>query len=138
MEPERARREAKAVQREIGKRWTPRLAKVGWTPVSDYFLKNCGRLGISPTEAMVIIHLMSFKWDASAPFPGLKTVAVRMGITPTSVRTHIRNLEKRSFLARRYIIGTTNRFALEPLFEKLEQMLDDDIAQGKMRGDLGL
>jgi hypothetical protein len=121
-------RAAKAVQREIGQRWTPRIARRGWTPVSDYFLKNCARLKVSPTEAMVIVHLMSFKWDSNAPFPGLKTIASRMGITATSVRTHIRKLEKRELLKRTFVVGTTNRFNLEPLFRKLEDLLDEDKA----------
>jgi len=75
---------------------------------------------------MVIIHIMSFKWDADAPFPALKTIGKRMGITAPSVRTHLRNLEKHGFLAREFHIGTTNRFHLKPLFERLELMMDED------------
>lgn len=116
----------KAVQREIGHRWTPRLAKAGWTPICDYFLKNLRRLNVSPTEAMVIIQLMSFKWDEKAPFPALKTIANRLGITSTSVRSHIRKLEKRKLLTRSFTTGTTNRFFLEPLFLKLEALMDED------------
>jgi DNA-binding MarR family transcriptional regulator len=125
----------KAVQRVVGERWTPRLAKTGWTPICDYFLKNCRRLKVSPTEAMVIIQLMSFKWDAKAPFPSLKTIANRMGITATSVRSHIRNLEKRELLLRRMMVGTTNRFFLEPLFQKLEAMMDEDDVVAKAKAE---
>ncbi len=114
--------------RHVGQRWTHRLAQSGWTPVCDYFLKNCRRLRITPTSAMVIIHLMSFKWDDKAPFPGLKTIAARMGITPTSVRAHIRKLEQRGLLYRRYTVGGTNRFLLEPLFARLEALMDEERA----------
>ena len=75
---------------------------------------------------MVIIHIMSFKWDSDAPFPAIKTIARRMGITAPSVRTHFRNLENNGHLAREFHIGTTNRFHLGPLFARLEKLLDQD------------
>jgi DNA-binding MarR family transcriptional regulator len=118
--------DVQVVQRQISQRWTPRIAAAGWTPVADCFLRNYHRLRISHSEAMVIIHIMSFKWDADAPFPALKTIARRMGITAPSVRTHLRNLEKHGLLAREFHIGTTNRFHLGPLFERLENLIDED------------
>ncbi len=75
---------------------------------------------------MVIIHLLSFKWDVNAPFPALKTIATRMGIATPSVRTHLRNLEKKDLLYREMQIGTTNRFHLQKLFLKLEELLLKD------------
>ena len=116
----------RGVPRQIAVRWTPRLASAGWTPICDYFLRNYHRLKISHTEAMVIIHIMSFKWDSDAPFPALKTIAKRMGITAPSVRTHLRNLEGKRLLRRQMSIGTTNRFHLQPLFERLEELMDAD------------
>jgi hypothetical protein len=117
--------EARASQRLVAHRWTPRLAE-NWTPISDYFLKNYHRLKITHIEAMVIVHLMSFKWDSAAPFPSLKTVARRMGISDTAVRNHIRSLCKKEMLQRQSFQGTTNRFYLEPLFQNLEQLMDAD------------
>lgn len=119
--------EARASQRMVSHRWTPRLAQ-NWTPISDYFLKNYHRLRITHIEAMVVIHLMSFKWDANAPFPSLKTVARRMGVTDTAVRNHIRSLVKKGMLHRQIVKGTTNRFFLEPLFARLEQLMDEELA----------
>ena len=121
-----AQADAQAVQRQIAVRWTPRLASAGWTPVCDFFLRNYHRLNISHTEAMVIIHIMSFKWDSDAPFPALKTIAKRMGITAPSVRTHLRNLETHKLLRRQINIGATNRFHLQPLFDRLEQLMEKD------------
>ncbi|AMV19683.1 helix-turn-helix domain-containing protein [Planctomyces sp. SH-PL14] len=114
----------KAVQvaRQVANRWTPRLG-VSFTPVSDFFLNNYHRLEMSHTEAMVVIHLVSFKWDDNAPFPALKTIGRRMGITSTSVRSHVRRLEEKGLLAREMQVGTTNRFHLQPLFARLEQLL---------------
>jgi Helix-turn-helix domain len=113
-------------QRQVASRWTPRIASAGWTPVSDVFLRNYHRLRITHGEAMVVIHIFSFKWDASAPFPALKTIARRMGISAPSVRTHLRSLERKGFLTRQIRTGTTNRFHLQGLFLALESLMERD------------
>ncbi len=97
--------------------------KSGWTPVSDSFLEFYADLPtpITTAEAMLVIHLVHFKWDEKAPFPGFKTIAKRMGMTDTQVRNHARSLERKGYLQRVKRIGTTNRFHLEKLFEALER-----------------
>ena len=117
---------ADSPQRQVAERWTGRLAAAGWTPVSDFFLANYHRVGITHTEAMVIVHLVSFKWDRNAPFPSLKTIAKRMGITPPSVRTHLRSLENKRILLREMQIGQTNKFHLDGLFKILEDLMAKD------------
>src|SRR5262249_53349944 len=114
----------RAAQRVVAARWTPDLTKGGWTPVSDFFLDNYRRLAppITSNEALLIIHLIRHKWDASPPFPGFKTLAKRMGITATSARNHARSLDKKGYLVREKRVGTTNLFDLTPLFRALEQL----------------
>lgn len=116
--------------RKVAERWTSELSK-SWTPVSDFFLKNYHRLKISHSEAMVIIHLISFKWDAKAPYPSLKTVAKLMGLTDSSVRSHVRKLEKRGFLHRVKNEGYSNSYELEGLFDALESLTDDEDPKAK-------
>ncbi len=76
-------------------------------------------------EVLLIVHLMRFKWDAAAPFPGFKTIAKKMGITATSVRNHARTLEQKGYLTRIKRVGATNRFDLTPLFGALEKFLKE-------------
>jgi hypothetical protein len=111
--------------REVAARWTPKLAGAGWTPISDVFLDSYTKLDppITNVEALLIIHLMKFKWDASPPYPGFKTLARRMAMTSTSVRNHARSLQKKGYLIRLKRVGTTNRFDLNPLFNALEDLL---------------
>jgi hypothetical protein len=114
----------KALQREVSSRWTPALTKGGWTPVSDFFLESYTKLEppITNSEALLIIHLMRYKWDTTPPFPGFKTLANRMGISTTAVRNHARSLEKKGYLFREKRVGTTNLFDLTPLFLSLEKL----------------
>ena len=114
--------------REIAKRWTDTLIRDGFTPVSDFFLKNHHRLRptIKATEAMFLIHLISHKWDLKAPYPSFTTIATRMGVTPAAARGYARNLEKNGYLIRVSRTGRSNAFRLEPLFKELEALRAKD------------
>jgi DNA-binding transcriptional MocR family regulator len=103
-------------------RWTPKLVAKGWTPIADTFLDNYAEMvpQITSIEAMLIVHLISHKWDAKAPYPGFETLAKRMGMTSTSVRNHARSLERKGYLRREPRIANTNKFHLDKLFKKLE------------------
>src|SRR5688500_11912238 len=113
--------------RRFADRWTEKIVKAkGCTPIY-YFLHNYHRLNVTTPEAMFIVHLMSFKWDAKHPRPGLPKIAKRMGITPTAVRNHARSLEVRKKLLNRIMrVGRPNLFDLTPLFRKLEKMIAED------------
>lgn len=113
--------------REVWRRWTPLVAG-GWTPVSDFFLENYRRLGLSTPEAMLVLQIMRHKWDESAPRPSFKTLGRRMGVSDTAVRGHGRSLQTKGFLRRVNRVGRSNLFDLTPLFAALENLLDQDEA----------
>lgn len=103
-------------------RWTEDLVKDGFTPISDYFLKNYAKLvpPITTGEAMFIVHLMSFKWTRKAPRPSMRRIAERMAVSEVSVRGYARSLEDKKYLQRVIRVGRTNQFRLRPLFDVLE------------------
>jgi hypothetical protein len=110
------------MDRGVAKRWTTELTKDGWTAVSNFFLENYSRLSppLTTPEAMLVIHLMSFKWNEKLPFPGFKTLATRMGISQTAVRGHARRLDVwKKYLKRIKRVSQTNQFDLSPLFQAL-------------------
>ena len=107
----------------IASRWTEKLAKEGFTPISVVFLNSYASLSITNNEAMFITHLISFKWDDKMPFPGLSTIADKMNVSHISVRKYARDLENRGFLVRKMRKGLTTRYDLNPLFEALEKKL---------------
>ena len=106
---------------EIGKRWTSGLATRGFTPIVQPFLEHHCQLQITPTEAMLVVHLMSFKWDASAPFPSMTKLAGRLGCTERYVRKLCVRLEQFGYLKRYGRLGTSNQFDLDGLFAELEK-----------------
>lgn len=118
---------------KVSKRWTARLG-TRFCVVSSYFLGNYHRLkagpgepGLSSTEAMVVIHVMDFKWDEKHPFPTVGTLATRMGVSVRHVRDTLKALQDRGYLTRiPGARGGANRYDLDGLFKALETLMDAD------------
>jgi len=60
------------------------------------------------------------------PFPKIGTLAKRMLRSEQSVRTALRSLENKGYLRRQMRSGRTNLFDFQPLFNKLEKMMEED------------
>src|SRR5690349_13513506 len=83
--------------RAFGKRWGHReLFEKGYVGLPVLFLQHYAHLQpypLTPSEAVFVLHLMAFKWDAKHPFPGYKTLAQQMGISDKMARRHAQSLE---------------------------------------------
>ena len=110
--------------RGVAKRWTPELAKGGFTPIVNFFLEHYSEMApeVTSVEAMFVIQLMVFKWTAQCPNPGFKTISQRMGMSSVAARNHARKLEAKGYLRRIMHVGETNEFDLTPLFRELEKL----------------
>lgn len=112
---------------DVARRWSPVVVKqLGFTPVATYFLRNYTRLKITPIEAMVLIHVISYQWDARPPFPSLPRLAKELGLSTVQVRTHIRSLEKKEVLRRERKHGRASRLHLDGLRLKLANLIKQD------------
>lgn len=110
--------------RPVRERWTKVLARK-WTPISDAFLRLYRRLDppISTPEAMWIIQVMTWKLDRRMPWPSLRTIATRMGITRGRAQALARSLEHSGYIRRIAHPYETNAYDLMPLFRALEEQL---------------
>ncbi|MBA3640519.1 MAG: helix-turn-helix domain-containing protein [Acidobacteria bacterium] len=117
--------EAAPRRRSYVSRWKhPELVHGGYVVVPTAFLQLYARLQPYPLtsgEALFVLHLMEFKWDDEAPFPGYKTLAARMGISDKMARRHAQSLETKKYLRRQMRTGQTNLFDLTPLFDALKE-----------------
>ena len=86
----------------------------------NIFLTRYSELGITTSEAMLIIQLMSFKWTDQNPYPSFTELAKRMGMTPTAVRNHARALQQRGLIRRVPRRGATNEFPPSASLDRLE------------------
>jgi len=118
----------------VAARWSEKLAKRGFVPVVADFLEQYHALKPYPlthSEAMFIVHLMSYKWDESAPYPGYKTIAKKMGISHKSARRYAQSLEQKGYLRRQVRVGATNRFELKALVAAVEKKADELVLKAK-------
>jgi hypothetical protein len=123
--------------REIARQWTPKLKEAGFTAISNIFLQHYrDLLNITNTEAMLIIQLMYYKWDEKPPFPAFKTLAHKMGLTEQQIRVHALSLVRKGVMGKTPRLGKPNLFHLEPLFEKLEAIYDDEYQDKKRQSTL--
>lgn len=113
--------------------WGELLGKQ-FCPVSLYFLHNLHRLGppggagLNPTETGVLLQIVSHKWGTEAPYPSLHTIAERMGLDVRSVRRAVKSLEGLGLLRReRRMLGGTNRYHIDGLVQRLEQLMQQDV-----------
>ena len=118
--------------RAVAVRWKhPDLLADGFVGVPVLFLKHYAHLkpfSLTQSEAMFVVQLMAFKWDAAAPFPGYKRLAGRMGISVKRARQIGQSLSTKKLLRRKVRVGNTNIFDLSPLFDALLVAAREDLA----------
>ncbi len=110
-------------ERSFRARWGEPLKKYGHTQVSNVFLDNYSKLGISNQEAIFIIHCFKYKWTVDHPFPAFTTIAKKMSKDRITVQRYARNLEKKGFIIRIYQNGIPSKINLTPLIKTLEKCI---------------
>lgn len=119
-------------QNSLAARWgSLDVFEEGFVGIPTAFFRYYSHLKLSQSEAMFILHLMSFKWNENAPFPSYPTLAQRMGITTEMARRHAKRIEEKNLLKRIRRTGKSNAFDLRPLTHALVQVLRDQGASVK-------
>lgn len=98
------------------------LFNEGFIVVPNRFFQRYASLrpqALSPGEALFILHLMTFKWEAAAPYPSYGTLAKRMGVTDKMARRYAQRLQKKGYLMRLFRKRAPNRFDLTGFFRAL-------------------
>ena len=110
-------------KRSAAARWGNKheLFDRGFLVVPVTFLSRYATLkpAITPGEVLFILQLMSFKWEADAPYPSYATLASRMGVSEKMTRRYAPSLSKKKYLWRQFQHHKPNRFDLTGLFEAL-------------------
>ena len=69
---------------------------------------------------MVVIQLISFKYDVRMPYPAIKTLASRLGVSDTTVRSNLDLLAKNGLIVKHLRRGAPSLYDLTPMFRRLE------------------
>jgi len=115
-------------KRRAEDRFGKKILAHGYIVVPRLLLHAQARLGVSPTEFNVILHLLEHWWEADkAPHPKIETIARRMDKSPRMVLRYLDALEKRGLIKRihRYRgqkAQTSSYYNLNGLVAKLEAL----------------
>jgi hypothetical protein len=112
------------------------IFSVGFLVVPMKFLSHYAALGLSCNEAMFVLQLMTFKWNARSPYPTYATLAQRMGVSEKMARRYAKSLEKKGLLRRLFQRRAANRFDLSTLFQAVARTPDSRKARRDFSGEL--
>ena len=109
-------------------KWSKPVIGYGFTIAPSLLMQAQRRLGLSPLQFNIIVHLMDFWWEADRkPFPSKKEIAERMNIHPRTVQKNIKALEMHGLvkrIPRRTPAGDpgTNFYDLAGLVDQLKKL----------------
>jgi len=115
----------------VMEKWGENVAGRGFAQIPNYLLLLNQFLGedkrLSPSELMILIQLVGAWWKKDEmPFPALKTLGVRAGISDRQAQRAITRLEEEGYLKRekrkRGRLVASNAYNLEPLVEVLKDV----------------
>lgn len=103
----------------------------GWQALPDVLLKQQTVLGLSATDMLVAINLLSYWWYAdSLPFPRVRTIADRMGVTARTVQRSIQKLIEKGYFEKKIDVSSVGaeREVLDPsgLAKELQRLAKRD------------
>ena len=99
----------------------------------EFFLDQYADLGLTPQEAMFVLHLLRHKHKDGPINPKIQTLADRMGISYNQVRKYIAHLKRLGYLVVIQAKGKPCVFDLRPLCEVLEKRRKDRFAAEQAR-----
>ena len=79
-------------------RWGDELLDDGFTVLPNLILRYYAKLGMSPAEMMLVVHIVQFQWTEQNPYPSLPGVAERMGLSRRQVNNYVSSLKRKGFL----------------------------------------
>ncbi|MGI8912767.1 MAG: helix-turn-helix domain-containing protein [Chloroflexota bacterium] len=92
----------------------------GHTAIPNLVLNYYVPLGLTGSELLFTIHVWQHWWSDRDPYPSLRTIATRMGISLRQAKRYVESLEHKGFLrvVERFLPDgsqTTNEFDYSPL-----------------------
>ena len=95
----------------------------GFVAVPVSLLKAQASLGLSATDAMVLLNLLVHRWTAATGvYPRNAVIAKRMGVTPRTVQRSMQNLVTKGLVRRTRDDAGKRVFYFDPLVERLERL----------------
>jgi hypothetical protein len=118
----------RSTSRKRVRQWPPDLA-TPYVPVPIVFLENLGNLGLSPTEALLVIALKLFQGrEEEVAWPAVETLARMLGVHARTIQRALSSLEHKKLVRRddqprKAKTRKTNEYRLDGLDDRLRVYL---------------
>ncbi|HGM7139078.1 TPA: helix-turn-helix domain-containing protein, partial [Serratia marcescens] len=106
--------------------WGQNILTSGWTTIPNLLLKSQSKLGLSNSELVLVIHLISFIHQPfSRVFPSIELLSKRMDQDRRTIQRTMKRLEDKGIVRKKVRstgkvdVGMTNVYDLDPLMLKL-------------------
>ena len=110
------------------RKWGRPVMSVGFCIIPSLLLRAQRRLGVSPTQLAILMHLADYWWDVERkPYPTKKTLGERLGLGPRQVQRHLADLEQAGLVQRierraPHRGKISNEYDLSGLVERLKEL----------------
>lgn len=107
-----------------------RKAGIGTIPFALFYYQ--AELDLSPQEVWLIGYVLSHRWTSELPFPAVREIARRSGVTTKTIEKYKKLLEEKGYLdvvrRRRADGGNTSiGWDFSALFERIDRLITRDI-----------
>ncbi len=112
----------------IAVRFGDAILQAGFTSIPNLVLDHYKALGMNDHELVFTIHVWRFWWTERDPYPSLRTVAEKMGVTWRQAHRYAQSLESKQLLRITHRLDDkqgrmTNEYDFSPLIEKVIAMV---------------
>ncbi|MGH7195297.1 MAG: hypothetical protein ACREGA_00790 [Candidatus Saccharimonadales bacterium] len=101
-------------------KWTSAIARSGHTAIPNLLIEKQAQLGITNGELAVLLGLLRHKWTSSDPYPAVSTLSGYSGMASQTIRKHLRSLEAKDIIKRKYRKASSSEYDFSPLTKRLE------------------
>jgi len=121
--------------RVLEDKWGKAVISTGYTVLPTIVLRYQQRLGLKPLEINILLHLLSYWWQKdNLPHPGKSSLALAVGVVPSTVRRCLKRLENAGYIQRiprhtSRLGSRTNEYDFSGLIKALEPLAAEEAAE---------
>lgn len=110
------------------KKWSKAVMDLGFSILPSLIFRAQARLGLSPVQLVVLLHLADHWWDKERlPFPSKALLAERLNLSERQIQRYLTELEQGGFIKRvERFAGhkgqQSNGYDMTGLVEKLKKL----------------
>lgn len=125
-------------KRVLEKKWGKAVIDAGYTAVPTVLIKYQQRLKLKPLDINILLHLLSYWWSSDEfPRPSKNSIAVAVGVDPSTVRRCLQKLETAGYVTRvehRTAHGSRpNTYNLTGLIKALQPLAAEELQEIEKR-----